>query len=39
MLVFALMQADLFVTLAFVAAYLFVVFSSVYYLSKYQKEM
>ncbi len=39
MLVFALMQADLFVTLAFVAAYLFVIFSSVYYLSKYQKEM
>lgn len=39
LLAFALMQADLSLILALVAAYLFVVFSSVYYLSKYQKEM
>ncbi len=39
MLAFALMQVDVFLILAFVAAYLFVAFSNVYYLSKYQKEM
>lgn len=39
MLVFALMQVDMSLILAFVVAYLFVVFSGVYYLSKYQKEM
>lgn len=39
MLVFALMQVDMYLVLAFVIAYLFVVFSGVYYMSKYQKEM
>lgn len=37
--VFAFIQVDIYVVLAFVAAYLFVVFSMVYYLSKYHKEM
>lgn len=39
MLVFALTQVDLTLILAFVAAYLFVIFSGVYYLAKYQKKM
>lgn len=39
MLAFALMQVELRAVLSLVAAYLFVVFSSVYYLSRYQKEM
>ncbi len=39
MLAFALMQVDMYVVLAFVAAYLFVVFSMVYYFNKYNKEM
>lgn len=39
MMAFALMQVDMYVTLTFVAAYLFIVFSSIYYLSKFQKEM
>jgi hypothetical protein len=38
-LAFALMQVDMYVVLALVAAYLFVVFSMVYYLNKYHKEM
>ena len=39
MLSFGLMNADMTIILSFVAAYLFIVFSSVYYFSKYQKEM
>jgi hypothetical protein len=39
MLAFALMQVEVYVILAFVASYLFVVFSNVYYMAKYQKEM
>ncbi len=39
MLAFALMQVDMYVIFAFVAAYLFVVFSMVYYINKYNKEM
>ena len=39
MLAFALMQVDMYVILAFVAAYLFIVFSMVYYINKYNKEM
>ena len=39
MLVFTLMQVELYVILVFIAAYLFIVFSSIYYLSKFQKEM
>lgn len=39
MLTFALMGVDMFVILAFVAAYLFIVFSSIYFMIKYQKEM
>lgn len=39
MLAFALMRVDMYVVLAFVAAYLFVVFSMVYYINKYHKEM
>ncbi len=39
MMAFALMQVDMYVILAFVAAYLFIVFSNIYYLSKFQKEM
>lgn len=38
-LAFALMQVDMYVVLAFVAAYLFVVFSMVHYINKYHKEM
>lgn len=39
MVSFAIMQVDLTVILLLVFAYLFVVFTSVYYLSKYNKEM
>jgi len=39
MMAFALMQVEMYVTLTFVAAYLFIVFSSIYYLNKFQKEM
>lgn len=39
MLALALMQVEIYVILAFVAAYLFIVFICVYYLWKYQKEM
>ncbi|SHK12899.1 hypothetical protein SAMN02745136_01789 [Anaerocolumna jejuensis DSM 15929] len=39
MLAFALMQVEIYVILIFTAAYLFIVFSNVYYLSRYQKEM
>ncbi|SHI21668.1 hypothetical protein [Desulfosporosinus lacus] len=39
MLAFALMQVDMSMILTFVAAYLFIVFSNIYYLNKYQKEM
>jgi hypothetical protein len=39
LLAFALMQVDMYVVLTLVAVYLFIVFSNVYYLSKYQKEM
>lgn len=39
MLAFALMQVDVYVILAFVAAYLFVIFSMVFYINKYNKEM
>lgn len=38
-LALALMQVDMYMVLAFVAAYLFVVFSMVYYINKYHKEM
>jgi len=38
-LAFAAMQVDMYVILAFVATYLFVIFSKVYYLNKYHKEM
>jgi len=38
-LAFALMQVNLFVVLTLVAGYLFVVFSNVYYLAKYQKKL
>lgn len=39
MLAFGLMSADMSVILTFAAAYLFIVFSSIYFLGKYQKEM
>jgi len=39
MLAYALMQVDMSMILTFVAAYLFIVFSNIYYLNKYQKEM
>lgn len=39
MMALALMQVDMYVILAFVAVYLFIVFSNIYYLSKFQKEM
>lgn len=39
MLSFALMQVSVYVILAFVAAYLFIVAINIYYLCKYQKEM
>lgn len=39
MMGFALMQVDLAVVLAFVAAYLFVVATNIYYICKYVKEM
>ncbi|MCB8818231.1 hypothetical protein [Desulfosporosinus shakirovi] len=39
MLAFALMQVDMSMILTFVAAYLLIVFSNIYYLNKYQKEM
>ncbi len=38
-LAFALMQVDMYVVLTLVAGYLFVVFSMVFYLSKFHKEM
>lgn len=38
-LAFALMRIDMYVTLAFVAAYSFVVLSVVFYINKYLKEM
>lgn len=38
-LAFALMQTDLHVVLSLIAAYLFIVFSMLYYLNKYNKEM
>lgn len=38
-LVFALMQVDMYVILAFVAAYLSIIFSMVYYFNKFNKEM
>lgn len=39
LLAFALMQVDMFVVLTLVAVYLFVIFTNVYYLAKYHKEM
>lgn len=39
MMGFALMQVDKYVVLAFVAAYLFVVATNIYYICKFQKEM
>jgi predicted histidine transporter YuiF (NhaC family) len=39
LLLLALMKEDVFIILAFVAVYLFIVFSNVYYFSKLQKEM
>lgn len=38
-IVFALMRVDMYVVLVFIAAYLFSIFSMVYYLNKYCKEM
>lgn len=38
-LAFALMQVDLYVVLTLVAAYLFIVFSMVFYIHQYNKEM
>lgn len=38
-LLFALMQVDMYVILAFVAAYLSIIFSMVYYFNKFNKEM
>lgn len=38
-LVFALMQVDMYVVLTLVAAYLLVIFSMVFYFNKYNKEM
>ena len=35
----ALMQVDMYTVLAFVAAYLFIMLSMIYYLNKYHKEM
>ncbi|MNI49988.1 hypothetical protein D3C73_1046270 [compost metagenome] len=39
LLAFATMNMNLYMILALVAAYLFIVFSNIYYLNKYQKEM
>lgn len=39
LLAFALLQVDIYVVLTLVAVYLFFIFSNVYYLSKYNKEM
>ncbi|WP_242973941.1 hypothetical protein [Clostridium thermosuccinogenes] len=39
LLAFALIQVDMYVILTLVAADLFIVFSMIYYLNKYQKEM
>lgn len=39
MLAFALMQADWTVVAALIAAYLFVTFSNIYFINKYNKEM
>lgn len=38
-LAFALMQVDMYVVLTLIAVYLFVIFSMVFYISKYHKEM
>jgi len=38
-IVFALMQVDVYVVLLFIAAYLFIIFSMIYYFNKYCKEM
>lgn len=38
LLAFSLMQVDIYVILTLVAAYLFIVFTNVYYLGKYNKE-
>jgi len=38
-IVFALMQVDMYAVLALVVAYLFIVFFMIYYLNKYNKEM
>lgn len=39
MLAFGLMKADMVIVLSLVGAYLFIVFSSVYFSEKYRKEM
>ncbi|MDO4581304.1 MAG: hypothetical protein Q4B96_01815 [Bacillota bacterium] len=39
LLAFALMQVDMYIILTLVAVYLFFVFTNVYYLNKYHKEM
>lgn len=39
MLSFALIPIDMYVVMSFVVAYLFVIFSMVYYINKYHKEM
>jgi len=39
MMAFALMKVDLVVVIAFVIVYMFVVFSNIYFISKYNKEM
>lgn len=38
-LLFTLMQVDMYVVLVLVAAYLFIIFSMIYYLNKFNKEM
>ncbi len=38
-IVFALMRVDMYVVLVFIAAYLFIIFSMVYYFNKYCSEM
>lgn len=39
MLVYALMQVELWVTLTLVVAYLIVIFANVFYISRYNKNM
>jgi hypothetical protein len=39
LLAFALLQVDIYIILTLIAVYLFFVFTNVYYLSKYHKEM